>query len=270
MSSTSSTPALPPPWASEWGEDIHGLWAALLYKGVRQVFRWIPPGTLEMGSPKDETGRFDDEKPHRVTISRGFWLGDTPVTQALWVAVMGRNPSWFSGDDRLPVENVSWEDCRGFMERLNRFHPDLQLDFPTEAQWEYACRAGALENLPFSFGYEISLDRANYRGTWNDYDRWGKEAAQRTTPVASYPCNDWGLYDMHGNVLEWCADWYGKYLNGPVEDPTRPVVIGARVLRGGSWLRFGWRCRSAFRDWSDPGYRDHDIGFRLSPGQLIR
>ena len=262
----------PPLWAAEWGEDIFGLWTALVYKEVRQVFRWIPPGDFQMGSPEGEKGRYSNEKQHKVTISQGYWLGDTPVTQELWTAVMGDNPSDFTGEDRLPVENISWDDCKGFMEKLNQFHPDLNLDFPTEAKWEYGCRAGAKESLPFSFGHGISLDKANYRGTleWKGSDEWGKGARKKTTPVGSYPRNDWGLYDMHGNVWEWCRDWYGDYPDGPVLDPMGPEQGVHRVLRGGSWFNYGRYCRSAYRYRDVPGDRYHDIGFRLSPGQSSR
>jgi len=273
MNTTNSAPSpFPPPWASEWGEDIYGLWATLIYKEVRQVFRWIPPGTFPMGSPASEKGRLSDEKQHEVMISKGYWLGNTPVTQALWTAVMGENPCRFQEDDRLPVEQVSWEDCRRFMERLNQYHPDLRLDFPTEAQWEYSCRAGT--TTAFSFGERITLDKANYRGIWEwkdfDFDEWGRGAWKKTTRVGSYPCNDWGLFDMHGNIWEWCRDWFGEYPDGPVLDPTGPEQGGDRVLRGGSWISDGGYCRSAFRYGSGPGVRDDLIGFRLSPGQSGR
>ncbi len=271
MNTNNSSPSVfPPLWASEWGEDIHGLWTALLYREVRQVFRWIPPGIFLMGSPQGEKGRDSDEKLHEVSISRGFWLGDTPVTQALWQTVMGDNPSGFADSDRLPVENVSWEDCLRFMEKLNQVHPDLQLHFPTEAQWEYACRAGAAESLPFSFGHEISLDKVNYRGIWDwekaglDLIEWGWRAEKQTTEVGSYPCNDWGLYDMHGNVWEWCLDWYGDYPDGPLENPTGPEQGLLRVLRGGSWYDGGGRCRSADRGRVVPGVCERFFGFRLS------
>ena len=142
---------LAPVWAVAWGEDRHGLFAAFAVgppdRAVEQRMRWIPPGTFRMGSPKTERGRWRDEGPqHDVTLSRGYWLGETPVTQALWVAVMGENPSRFRGEQpedlQRPVERVSWDDCQGFLDRLNAQVPGLAARLPTEAEWERACRAG--------------------------------------------------------------------------------------------------------------------------------
>ena len=216
----------PATWASAWGEDRHGLWMKLTYQGASLTFRWIIPGTFMMGSPdgskKDEPaekGRESWEDRHEVTLEEGFWLADTPTTQAFWQAVNGDNPSYFKDDDSQPVEKVSWDDVQAFIQKLNQLHPDLTVRLPWEAEWEYACRAGT--TTAFHFGAEIDFNKANYRGVWNVKDResykswdkeWGKDALKKTTPVKSYLPNSWGLYDMHGNVWEWCQDEWQEHL----------------------------------------------------------
>ena len=151
----------PLPWASDWGEDKkHGLWMSLSLGDVRQVFRWIAPGRFLMGSPADEPERSDDEVQHEVTLSCGFWLADTACTQAFWQTVTGTNPSRFKGDPRNPVEQVSWDDVQAFIAELERRLPGLHARLPTEAEWEYACRAGT--TTPFSFGDNITSDRVNF------------------------------------------------------------------------------------------------------------
>ena len=266
-----SPPTFPYAWASDWGEDRYGLWMAFTYRDVRHAFRWIEPGTFTMGSPETEKGRIDWEVQHQVTLSKGFWMTETPVTQALWQVVMGENPSNFKGEKR-PVEQVSWNDAQAFITKLNQVHPDLNVCLPTEAQWEYACRAGT--QTPFNFGDELTLDKVNYRGTWEweGSDKWGDGAKQQTTDVASYPSNAWGLYDMHGNVWEWCQDvWQEKLPASPVTDPEG--VAGGdqeagvrRVVRGGSWFYAGWYCRSAYRGGNVPVVRYDLLGFRLLLG----
>ena len=201
-------PQFPPDWAGEWGQDQYGLWAALVYRGIVQVFRWIRPGQFIMGSPDDEPGRGVDETCHGVTLTRGFWLADTACTQALWQAVMKDNPSKFKGEE-LPVNSVSWGDCQTFLEQINNLLPGLNLGLPTEAQWEYACRAGP--RTPFSFGQTISTDQANFNGNYPYVGAEKGEYRKTTVPVKVLPCNDWGLYQMHGNVWEWCQDRYGDY-----------------------------------------------------------
>ncbi len=203
----------PAAWASDWGEDVHhGLWMSLQYRGVRQQLRWIPPGTFRMGSPVSEAGRSRTETPHQVTLSQGFWLADTTCTQALWEAVLGENPSRFTGAER-PVEQVSWEGTQRFLERLNAVLTDGAFRLPTEAEWEYACRAGT--TTPFWFGEQITPEQVNYDG--NHPYAWGRHGVCRseTVPVQALPCNGWGLYQMDGNVWEWCQDWYGAYTQEP-------------------------------------------------------
>ena len=151
----------PEAWASDWGEDEYGLWMAFTYKGVKQAFRWIEPGQFTMGSPPNEPERYDDETQHRVTLTQGYWLAESTCTQALWEAMMGENPSRFKGQNR-PVENISWEDAQRFIEKVNGMKPELKLCLPTEAQWEYACRAGT--TTPFSLGDNITPEQVNYDG----------------------------------------------------------------------------------------------------------
>lgn len=264
-----SPPQFPYPWASEWGEDPYGLWQAFTYQGIRHAFRWIPSGCFMMGSPEGEQGRYEDEDLHSVTLNRGFWLAETTVTQALWQAVMSANPSTFKGDNR-PLENVRWDDVQAFIERLNQLHPDLHTRLPWEAEWEYACRAGS--QAPFHFDGEITLAMVNYRGIWDfKADEWGEGARKETADVKSYPCNNWGLYEMHGNVWEWCQDsWQSNLGKEAVCDPWQRQQLldsgAARVVRGGSWSRHGRFARSAYRGRGTPDYRIHGTGFRLALG----
>ncbi len=279
----------PPPWASEWGEDDHGVFVAFAVGEVSQRLRWIPPGRFRMGSPETETGRRDHEGPrHHVTLSRGFWLGDTPCPQALWLAVTGDNPSRFRTPDR-PVERVSWQDCRTFLEQLNGRIPGLEARLPSEAEWEYACRAGT-ETGTYAGELEILgennaplLDEIAWYGGnsglgfeledgW-DSSGWSEKqyahAKAGTHPVAQKEPNAWGLRDMLGNVWEWCEDsWdYGEPYS--VEAAVDPVGHegSERVFRGGSWSTFARYVRSAARRAAPPGYRGGSLGFRLARGQ---
>ncbi|WP_242632675.1 formylglycine-generating enzyme family protein [Thiothrix fructosivorans] len=237
-----SPPTFPYAWASDWGEDRYGLWQAFTYKDVRHAFRWIQPGKFDMGSPETEEGRDNDEDLHHVTLKQGFWLAETTVTQALWEAVTGgENSSHFKGKNR-PVEKVSWHDIQTFLTQLNQLHPDLNARLPWEAEWEYACRAGT--QTPFHFGGkdDLSLERVNYSGEW---DKWSDKG--ETKEVKTYPCNAWGLYEMHGNVWEWCQDvWQEKLPASPVIDPEG--IAGGdkagvlRVVRGGSWAATAGAC----------------------------
>jgi uncharacterized protein (TIGR02996 family) len=225
-----------------------------LAESVEMTFAWIPPGTFLMGSPPKEADRDYEETQHRVTLTKGFYLGIHPVTQAQWQAVMGNNPSHFRGETR-PVERVSWSDGRKFCKKWGQMDGQ-RYRLPAEAEWEYACRAGT--TTPFHFGKTIHTDQANYSGKY-PYGK-GKKGVdrQQTTPVGRVPPNGWGLFDMHGNVREWCADWYewGYYQERPPQNPQGPkrgdsgveACGECRVLRGGSWISGGWRARAASRD----------------------
>jgi formylglycine-generating enzyme required for sulfatase activity len=252
----------PEAWASDWGEDEFRLWMVFTYKGVRQAFRWCEPGTFLMGSPEEESERYSDELQHEVTLSKGFWIADAPVTQALWQVVMGKNRSRFQGDER-PVENVSWDETQTFIARMNGLKAELKLCLPTEAQLEYACRAGS--TTPFCWGNQIDSTLVNFDGNYPYNNGRKSEYREQTVEVKALPCNDWGLYQMHGNVWAWCQDKYGDYPSGPVADPKGSEIGDYRVLRGGSWFSSGRYCRSAHRNHSDPSFRD-SIGFRLARG----
>ena len=257
-------------FARPFGSDRYGLYVDLTINSITQRFRWIEPGTFLMGSPESEQDRMAEcETQHPVTLTQGFWLADTTVTQSLWQAVMGENPSSFTDNPNDPVEQVSWDDTQEFIKKLNGLLPGLQAKLPTEAQWEYACRAGT--TTPFSFGDNITPEQVNYDGN-NPY-AGGKKGLYRkkTVPVKSLPANPWGLYEMHGNVWEWCQDvWQEKLPASPVKDPEG--VAGGdqagveRVVRGGSWGDGGGNVRSAIRSRADPARRYGNIGFRLLLG----
>ncbi len=220
-----------------------------------------------MGSHENEKGRYGNEDRHQISLSKGFWLAETAVTQALWQVVMDKNPSQFEGENR-PVENISWNDVRDFMGKFNQIHPNLTVRLPWEAEWEYACRAGT--ETPFNFDDELMLDKVNYNGYWDKWE-FAEQAKKKTVVVKSYPCNRWGLYDMHGNVWEWCEDtWQEKLGREVVTDPwegqEKPAAGAARVVRGGSWYNLGGDCRSAFRGGVGPDFRDDYLGFRLALG----
>ncbi len=253
-----------PAWADTIGTDAYGLYADFSYRGIVQRFRWIPPGRFRMGSPEGEPERDSDETLHEVILTRGYWLADTACTQQLWSAVLGKNPSRFK-DDGHPVEQVSWEDVGRFLDRLNRDVPGLDLRLPTEAEWEYACRAGT--ETPFWFGENITPERVNYEGNYPYAG--GKKGLYRekTVEVKALPCNSWGLYQMHGNVWEWCQDWFGEYPAGPVTDPMGLETGDRRVLRGGSWFYYAGFCRSAYRNHWVPGDRRGFAGFRFARGR---
>jgi len=181
------------------------------------------------------------------------------VTQEQWQAVMGNNPSHFKGEKNLPVERVSWEDCQDFIKKL-REKDQKPYRLPTEAEWEYACRAGT--TTPFYFGSSLAQDQANCSsGIANSLGRLFFTG--KTTPVCNYPPNAWGLHDMHGNLWEWCQDWNGEYPKHEVTDPQGPNSGKHRVLRGGSWFNNPDHCRSAGRNGNEPGGRSDRYGFRL-------
>ena len=227
--------------------------------GIGMKFVWIPPGTFMMGSPKEEKERQPDEIQHKVTLTRGFYMGVYTVTQEQWQEIMGKNPSSFKGEKNLPVETVSWGECQEFIKKL-REKDKKPYRLPTEAEWEFACRART--KTPFYFGETISTDQANYNG--EVYGN-GKKGVRRgkTTPVDTFPANAWGLHDMHGNLSQWCQDRLGDYPQKDVVDPQGPEKGETRVLRGGSWGFNPENCRSAYRNWNVPGTRYNGIGFRL-------
>jgi formylglycine-generating enzyme required for sulfatase activity len=236
----------------------------------------IPAGTFQMGSPENELERLPREGPqHEVTVSE-FFMSKYPITQAQWrvVATMPQvnrelspDPSNFKGDKR-PVEKVSWYDAVEFCDRLT-IYTDFQYRLPTEAEWEYACRAGT--TTPFHFGETITTDIANYNGTSEKYGAYGPgpkgEYREETTPVDQFEgANAFGLHDMHGNVWEWCEDiWHKNYEGAPTDGSAwvEGENSNRRILRGGSWLSDPWACRSAYRDDDGPGYRIIDFGFRV-------
>jgi formylglycine-generating enzyme required for sulfatase activity len=235
-------------------------------------FVWVPPGTFRMGSPADEARRAPDEGPqHEVEIARGFYLGRHPVTQGQYRTVMGVNPACFhagnGGGAEHPVEKVSWEDAVEFCRRLSARAEEKKAGrtyrLPTEAEWEYACRAGT--QTPFHGGASLGAAAANFAGDYPYGDAPRGPDLQCTAPVGSYPPNAWGLYDLHGNVWEWCSDWYdpGYYKTSPRRAPRGPSGGSLRVLRGGCWAVAAENCRSARRDKFAPGARSSFIGFRV-------
>ncbi len=215
----------------------------------------IPAGTFMMGSPEDEIGRYTDEGPqHQVTLTKSFYLGKYEVTQAQWQAVMGSNLSYFTGNNR-PVEQVSWNDCQAFIQNLNKLGQGI-FRLPTEAEWEYACRAGTTTR--FYWGDDPDYSQiGQYAWYWDNSN-------SQTHEVGTKLPNAWGLYDMSGNVWEWCQDWYGTYPFSPQVDPAGVNSGSDRVLRGGSCFVYGRYCWSAYRGDRWPGNVDNNLGFRLS------
>ena len=225
-------------------------------------FVYIAPATFIMGSPSDEPDRDSDERQHRVTLTKGFYMQTTEVTQGQWKAVMGDNPSGFKKcGDNCPVEYVSWDEVQDFIQKLNQKEGGNMYRLPSEAEWEYASRAGT--ETPFAFGQCLSIDQANYNGNFPLSGCPKGENRKRTLPVASFSPNAWGLYDMHGNVAEWCQDWLGDYPSGNVTDPTGPSSGNDRVRRGGGWSIPAPYCRSADRAGNMPHKYFSFMGFRL-------
>ena len=217
---------------------------------------YIQSGTFTMGSPNSGNGRVARESPQTwVTLTKGYWLGKTEVTQGQWEALMGSNPSFFKGEDR-PVEQVSWSEAMEFCGKLTerertagRLPKGYAYTLPTEAQWEYACRA---------------VTTGDYAGNLDEMAWYIRNSSNTTHPVRQKRANAWGLYDIHGNVSEWCRDWYGSYPGGSVRDPMGPSSGTLRVCRGGSWVNIAQDCRSASRDWDDPSRSVSILGFRLA------
>ena len=247
------------------GADLaHGLFLDVSIAGVVQRFRWIEPGEFWMGSPEGETERRDDEGPrHRVRLTEGFWLAETACSQALWEAVMGENPSRFTDDPQNPVERVSWDDVQGFLQKLSEGLAGVRAELPSEAEWEYACRAGS--ETVFHWGDAIDPSQANYNGNVAYAGGATGEGRGRTVVVKSFAPNSWGLYQMHGNVWEWCADYRGEYRDEACTDPRGPEGDAAeRAVRGGGWHDVPWWLRSACRSWRHRDERGRDLGFRFA------
>jgi formylglycine-generating enzyme required for sulfatase activity len=242
--------------------------------GIKLVL--IPKGTFMMGSPGSEIGPENKQTQHEVTISKDYYLGVTEVTQGQYEKVMGTNPSFFQGDkvaernpdtDRVikevdssnhPVEQVSWGDAIDFCKKLSDLPGEKAAGrvyrLPTEAQWEYACRAGS--KSAYSFGESSK--------SLGDYAWFAGKSNGQTHPVGEKKATAWGLYDMQGNVFEWCSDWYDEYPKGAVSDPTGPKEGSLRVFRGGCWDGVAELCKSADRAWGLPSSRIYGIGFRVA------
>jgi formylglycine-generating enzyme required for sulfatase activity len=224
-------------------------------------FIYISAGTFTMGSSKDESGRYDNETQHQVTLTQGFYMQITEVTQGQWRGLMGNNPSFFNGcGDDCPVEQVSWNDAQQFIWRLNQLEGADKYRLPTEAEWEYACRAG--NTSAFASGEITALECED--GTGLDEVAWFcGNSAKTIHPVAKKKPNAWGLYDMHGNVSELCQDWYGEYPPDRITDPKGPASGIDRTVRGGGWKSQARHCRSACRGAVSSGQKIYDVGFRL-------
>jgi formylglycine-generating enzyme required for sulfatase activity len=226
--------------------------------GVSMTLCWCRPGKFVMGSPTHEVGRIDNEGPCDVTLSKGFWIGKTSVTQVQWKSMMGSNPSNFIGA-KLPVENTSWYDAQNYLNKLNDLISNeggWKMVLPTDAQWEYACRAG--ERGPYSGG---AVDEV----AWYNSNSFGS-----TNPVGEKKPNAWGIHDMHGNVWEWCQDWYdhvNEELYGGL-DPQGPETGVARVHRGGSWGNLDIHSRSSSRSAAFPQTASNRVGFRVACVQI--
>ncbi|MFN6399168.1 MAG: formylglycine-generating enzyme family protein [Planctomycetota bacterium] len=252
------------------GSQVHAQSPKEITNSIGMKLVLIPKGTFMMGSPESEEGHQENESQHEVTISKDYYLGAFEVTQTQYQTVTGNNPSCYQGalvgnqNADLPVENVSWDDAVEFCKKLSDLPEEKKAGrvyrLPTEAQWEYACRAGS--KTIYSFDDE--------EGLLPEYGWFKRNSSQRTHTVGLLEPNAWGLYDMHGNVWEWCSDWYGEYPKNAVSDPIGPTMGTDCVNRGGCWLYQAASCRSASRNWAKPSYRDGLLGFRvgLSPSGI--
>ena len=247
-------------------------------EGIRLC--WCPPGKFIMGSPPGEPERRPGEDQVEVTLTKGFWMGKFEATQGQWKQVMGKLPGPLTAElpegDDYPVGNVNFAEAEAFCHKLTEqghqsgsLPKDLEFRLPTEAQWEYACRAGT--TTATSFGDKLSSKQANFKGKPYNGAAPGP-SLNRATKVGSYPANAWGLHDMHGNIFEWCRDWYHAKLPGGVDPDLHSALTTAAVnrtgdtsrsRRGGAWTDDGWPCRSAFRLRFEPARRYDHIGFRI-------
>jgi formylglycine-generating enzyme required for sulfatase activity len=248
---------------------------------VGMKFVLVPAGKFTMGSPKTEAERGDDEAEHTVIITRPFYMSVHLVTQEDFAKVMGRNPSWFTASgsarqkvrgldtSRFPVDNVSWRTAEQFCERLTGLDRKAgvarEYHLPTEAEWEYACRERGKSTAPFHCGTALGSVQANFDGTFPYGGASKGPSLSRTTRVGCYPPNRLGLYDMHGNIWQWCKDYYARdyYSKSPVRDPRGPENGSTRVIRGGAWCQNGKECRAAYRGHESPSFADGTIGFRM-------
>ena len=253
-----------------FAEHLHAQPPKEITNSIGMKLLLIPKGTFMMGSPESEQGRNVDETQHEVTISKDYYLGVYEITQAQYEKVMGKNPSLFQGaivgneNADLPVDNVSWDDVVEFCKKLSDLPEEKKAGrmyrLPTEAEWEYACRAGSKTASSFD----------DEEGLLPEYGWFSRNSSRRTHTVGLLEPNAWGLHDMHGNVWEWCSDWYEEYPKGAVSDPTGPKEGSDRVIRGGSWDYEAAHCRSANRNGRDPSFRFDYYGFRvaLSPSGI--
>ncbi len=241
--------------ANDWEESDFrspGTWRGLNIYGVEYRFRWLPSGGFTMAAPSPKGDRLEDEVEHKVTLTKGFWMMETPITQRLWRAVTGKEPSLFHGDD-LPVDSITWDDASRFAEKLNALGlapVGYRFALPTEAQWEYASRAG--REGRFSGSEKIG-----------EMGWYANNSGGRTREVAVKRPNHWGLYDMNGNVWEWCSDWYGPYDLKQTVDPQGPKEGFFRVMRGGAWSSHYGDCRSIRRGAQTPNFGHNKNGARL-------
>jgi formylglycine-generating enzyme required for sulfatase activity/serine/threonine protein kinase len=273
------------PFNKEKAREFQQAWAKYLGRkveeslnlggGITMEFVLIPPGSFDMGAPMDEKPRFKGELQHHVTLTRPFYLGKYEVTQEQYQRLMGNNPSWFTpkgmgkrevqGVDtrRLPVETVSWDDATAFCDRLSK-KTGRKAGLPSEAQWEYACRAGS--TTAFHFGTQPSDTLGNFKWITAAGTTVKETSMGRPTRVGAYPGNAFGLYDMHGNVWEWCQDWFGPYAGLAAKDPQRTdkKVEDARIVRGGSWSTPPMTARSAHRIRNLPTHLGNNLGFRVA------
>ena len=236
-----------------------------LTNSIGMEFAWIPAGSFVMGSPESEHGRDTDETQHRVTLTRGYWMGRHLVTQDQWTEVMGANTSHFRNRGAgLPAEWISWLDCLAFCRAMEKLD-SRPYRLPTEAEWEYACRGGTTS--PFWFGDTTDATRCNYEGSYAYAGGPTHAPLNITTPGKRYPANPFGLYDMHGNLQEFCADRHrGEHAGYPpraISNPRGPAKGQYRIIRGGSWGAHPSRCRSAEREWMRRDDRSQFVGFRV-------
>ena len=221
----------------------------------------VRPGSFMMGSVDEEPGRNDDEYLHRVTITHLFYVGQHEVTQTEWKRVMGSNPSHFTGCERCPVEQVDFLQVNDFLSRINAGNAAMGFRLPTEAEWEYACRAGS--STPFNTGAQLTTALANVDTRYGAAGSEDGAAYEKTLPVARFAPNKWGLYDMHGNVWEWTNDWYGPYIPRMENDPRGPQTGQRKVIRGGSWRFDANSARCGLRYTHAPQDKDDGLGFRV-------